>query len=263
EVEQMVPSLSRKTMNNDGKTPQELFTEMHTDLVSRGEKWMKDTAAQCMVVATLIATIVFAAVFTLPGGYNQSTGIPFFIPKSALIVLVISYAISLMLSSVAVLMFLSILTSRYAEHDFLESLPKKLMFGMATLFLSIMTMMVTFSASFFVLYHTNLKWVPFIATGFAAFPVILFVILQFPLLKDVFYTTYRSNWESQDRMVIESSLISQNPRHTGHSNQNFVSLVMYDDDDRDQILSYKMVVECWKMTWDDALVVPLDGRKNG
>ncbi|GKE91245.1 ankyrin repeat-containing protein, partial [Tanacetum coccineum] len=170
EVEQMVPSLSRKTMNNDGKTPQELFTEMHTDLVSRGEKWMKDTAAQCMVVATLIATIVFAAVFTLPDD------------------------ISLMQSSAAVLMFLSILTSCYVEHDFLESLPKKLMFGLATLFLSIMTMMVSFSANFFVPYHKNLKWVSFIATGFAAFPVILFVILQIPLLKDAFYTTYCSKY---------------------------------------------------------------------
>ncbi|PWA62160.1 Ankyrin repeat-containing protein [Artemisia annua] len=194
EVEQMVPPGSRKAMNNAGKTPHELFTEKHTDLVSRGEKWMKDTAAQCMVVATLIATIVFAAAFTLPGGYNQNTGIPFFIPKRALIVFVISDAISLMLSSASVLMFLSILTSRYAEDDFLESLPKKLMFGLATLFLSIMTMMVTFSASFFVLYHNNVKWVPFIATGFSVLPVILFAILQFPLLKDVFYTTYYSKY---------------------------------------------------------------------
>lgn len=190
----MVPPACRKSMNNDGKTPHELFTEMHTDLVSRGEKWMKDTAAQCMVVATLIATIVFAAAFTLPGGYNQNTGIPLFIPKCAFIFFVISDAISLMLSSASVLIFLSILTSRYAEYDFLESLPKKLLFGLATLFLSIMTMMVTFSASFFVLYHTNLKWVPFTVAGFATIPVILFAMLQFPLLRDVFYTTYRSKY---------------------------------------------------------------------
>ncbi|GJW89384.1 ankyrin repeat-containing protein [Tanacetum coccineum] len=111
-----------------------------------------------MVVATLIATIVFAAAFTIPGGYDQETGIPFFRQKPSLTVFVISDAVSLIFSSTPVLIFLAILTSRYAERDFLESLPKKLMFGLASLFLSIMTMMVAFSLSFFVLYHRNQTW---------------------------------------------------------------------------------------------------------
>ena len=36
-------------------------------------------------------------------------------------------------STISILIFLSILTSCYAEHDFLESLPKRLMRGLATL----------------------------------------------------------------------------------------------------------------------------------
>nr|GEX38089.1 ankyrin repeat-containing domain, PGG domain protein [Tanacetum cinerariifolium] len=74
EVERMIPPSHRERKNNDGFAPRELFTMEHQDLIEQGEKWMKSTASQCMVVATLIATIVFAAAFTVPGGYDQNDG---------------------------------------------------------------------------------------------------------------------------------------------------------------------------------------------
>ncbi|KAK9217387.1 hypothetical protein WN943_006014 [Citrus x changshan-huyou] len=39
---------------------------------------MKDTSNPCMVVTALIATIMFAAAYTVPGGNNES-GIPIFL----------------------------------------------------------------------------------------------------------------------------------------------------------------------------------------
>ncbi|GJT31210.1 ankyrin repeat-containing protein [Tanacetum coccineum] len=193
EVEQMIPSTYRDRKNKEGQTLYELFTDKHKELVTKGEEWMKGTASQCMVVAALIATIVFAAAFTVPGGYNQEYGVPLFLERGAFITFIISDAISLFSSSASILMFLSILTSRYAERDFLESLPKKLMIGLATLFLSITTMMIAFSVSFFVLYHNKLRWVPFFISLFATMPVILFATLQYPLLADVFQSTYASS----------------------------------------------------------------------
>ncbi|GJV02558.1 reverse transcriptase domain-containing protein [Tanacetum coccineum] len=79
EVESMIPPY-RELKNKHGQTPHELFTMEHQHLVSKGEKWMKETASQCMVIATLIATIVFAAAFTVLGGYNQNDGIPILNP---------------------------------------------------------------------------------------------------------------------------------------------------------------------------------------
>lgn len=195
----MIPPSYREKKNKDGLTPHDLFTKEHKDLVKQGEEWMKGTASQCMVVATLIATIVFAAAFTVPGGYNQDNGIPFFYRKRTFILFVLADAISLFSASTSILMFLAILTSRYAERDFLESLPKKLMLGLATLFLLITTMMVAFSVSFFVLYHKDLKWIPILITLFATMPVLLFATLQFPLLKDVFQSTYGSRYLFQPR----------------------------------------------------------------
>ncbi|KAL8257609.1 hypothetical protein R6Q59_029650 [Mikania micrantha] len=104
-----------------------------------------------MVVATLIVTVAFAAAFTIPGGYKADNGLPLFIHQRTFLVFVIADAISLFSSSTSILVFLSILTSRQEQHDFIHSLPSKLMAGLLTLLMSVAVMMVTFSASFFVL----------------------------------------------------------------------------------------------------------------
>nr|XP_043632769.1 uncharacterized protein LOC122603964 isoform X2 [Erigeron canadensis] len=194
EVKQMIPPSYRERKNKDGLTPHELFTVKHKDLVTESGQWMKETANQCMVVAALIATIVFAAAFTIPGGYDQNTGLPMFQSKATLIVFVVADAISLFSSSASILIFLAILTSRYAERDFQESLPKKLMFGIATLFLSITTMTVVFGVSFFVLYHRGLLWIPILIGVLAVMPVLLYVRLQYSLFIDVIRATYGSKY---------------------------------------------------------------------
>ncbi|KAI3734804.1 hypothetical protein L6452_14283 [Arctium lappa] len=190
EIEMMMLPALRQSRNNVGQTPYELFSEENKDLVVQGLKWMKD----CMVVATLIVTVAFAVAFTVPGGYNQQIGTPIFIHGRSFLVFVIADAISLFCSSTSLLVFLSILTSRHGQHDFMYALPTKLMIGLATLFISVAAMMVTFSASFFVLYGNRLKWVPILIATFAAMPVVVFAILQLPLLVDMFRSMYDSRY---------------------------------------------------------------------
>ncbi|XP_059434765.1 ankyrin repeat-containing protein At5g02620-like [Corylus avellana] len=128
EIEKIVPPSYKKLINKEiedepAETPWESFTKNHEKLKEQGEKWMKDTANYCMLVAALIATVVFAAAFTVPGGNNQEIGIPIFLKRKWFLVFFISDAIALVSSATSILIFLSILTSRYAEEDFLESLP--------------------------------------------------------------------------------------------------------------------------------------------
>ncbi|GMP41017.1 hypothetical protein CsSME_00011267 [Camellia sinensis var. sinensis] len=160
---------------------------------------MKNTASQSMVVATLIATVMFAAAFTVPGGNDNNTGIPMFRKHSSFMVFAISDAIALVTSSTSILMFLSILTSRYAENDFVESLPFKLMIGLTTLFISITTMMVVFGATFFLVFDRYMVWVSITVALFACVPIILFATLQYPLLADVIHSTYGSRLLFQPR----------------------------------------------------------------
>ncbi|XP_074352170.1 ankyrin repeat-containing protein NPR4-like [Apium graveolens] len=182
------PSL-REKKNKRGNS-----SSVHADMMEKGERWMKETAAQCMVVAALIATIMFAAAFTLPGGTNQETGHPIFKQESAFIMFVIMDAISLFSSSASILMFLVIFTARYAERDFLVSLPIKLMIGLLSLFISITTMMIAFSASFFLVYTKGTKWVPYLISGLAGVPVALFAALQYRLSYDMVRTTFSSSF---------------------------------------------------------------------
>ena len=152
---------------------------------------MKSTAKSCSIVSALIATVVFAAAFTVPGG-NDDKGKPNYFQSTAFLVFVLSDGAALLSSTVSLLMFLSILTSRYAESDFRRSLPCKLMTGLGSLFFSIITMMIAFSFTFMIACHYGFKWVPFLIFIFAFVPILLFAILQFPLLFDTFYSTYCS-----------------------------------------------------------------------
>ena len=175
--------------NTKGKRPRELFTESHKELVEEGEKWMKETASSCTVVAALIVTIMFAAAITVPGGNLQDLGLPTFLNEKVFMVFIISDALSLLSASTSLLMFLGILTSRYAEEDFLKSLPKKMIVGLSTLILSIATMMITFCASLFIILPGKSRVViPNICL--ASVPVTLFAWMQFRLLIDVVKSTY-------------------------------------------------------------------------
>nr|GEX42794.1 ankyrin repeat-containing protein [Tanacetum cinerariifolium] len=69
---------------------------------------------------------------------------------------------------------------------------------LVTLFISVAAMMVTYSASFFMLYRNGLRWVPILIATFAALPVILFAGLQSPLLWDMSRSMYDS------RIALES-----------------------------------------------------------
>ncbi|KAH7565558.1 hypothetical protein JRO89_XS09G0227000 [Xanthoceras sorbifolium] len=150
---------------------------------------MKDTATSCSVVAALIITVVFTAAFTVPGGLD-SQGRPNFIHELSFKIFAISIALALFSSTASVQMFLGILTSRYAEDDFLLSLPKKLITGLMLLFFSIASMMVAFAATFYIVISHPWRWVTFLVASLGAVPVTLFAGMQFPLLVDIFRSTY-------------------------------------------------------------------------
>ena len=190
-MESIVHPFMLEYTNTNGKRPRELFTESHKELVKEGEKWMKGTSSSCTVVAALIVTIMFAAAITVPGGNKQDSGLPTFLNEKVFMVFIISDALSLLSASTSLLMFLGILTSRYAEEDFLKSLPKKMIVGLSTLILSIATMMITFCASLFIILLGKSRVViPIICL--ASVPVTLFAWMQFRLLIDMVISTYAS-----------------------------------------------------------------------
>ncbi|KAJ8759792.1 hypothetical protein K2173_009893 [Erythroxylum novogranatense] len=191
EVKKVVKKSYVEAKNLTNQTPGEIFLKEHKDLIEKGEKWMRDTADSCMLVATLIATVVFAAAFTVPGGNNQA-GNPMFLHEAQFQVFAIADAISLIFSVSAVLNFLSILTSRYALKDFLQSLPKKLVQGLVMLFISVVAMMVAYIAAIFIIFKNGLLRIAIPIAVIAIFPGVLFIRQQSGLLRDVVRSTYMS-----------------------------------------------------------------------
>ncbi|CAI0626398.1 unnamed protein product [Linum tenue] len=170
------------------KTKERSRQRSSADDAAAGEKWMKETATSSTVVGSLIITIMFTAACTVPGGNNQEKGTPILLHDKAFKIFIASDALSLFAASTSVLMFLGILTSRYAEADFRRSLPTKLVIGLSTLFVSIAAMMVTFCATvMIVMDHRPLYVVPIVMM--ASVPVTLFMFLQFPLLVQIFRAT--------------------------------------------------------------------------
>ncbi|GMP36781.1 hypothetical protein CsSME_00008792 [Camellia sinensis var. sinensis] len=190
EVENLVTPGYKEYQNEGNEFPSMVFTKEHKKLVEEGEKWMKDTANSCTIAAALIATIAFAAVITVPGGTNGTNGVPVFSKANAFIVFIVSDAISLFTSTMSLLMFLSILTSRYAEGDFLYVLPKRLIIGLVTLFMSITTMILAFSSTLYLVFGNNKEWILIPVAALACLPITSFMFLQFPLLVDLISSTY-------------------------------------------------------------------------
>nr|GMC97408.1 ankyrin repeat-containing protein NPR4-like isoform X3 [Ipomoea batatas]GMD91540.1 ankyrin repeat-containing protein NPR4-like isoform X3 [Ipomoea batatas] len=71
EVQKIAPAYFSSLRNKDEKTAKMVFTDEHKELRKEGEKWMKDTATACSVVAALIVTVMFAASITVPGGNSD------------------------------------------------------------------------------------------------------------------------------------------------------------------------------------------------
>ncbi|CAH1429211.1 unnamed protein product [Lactuca virosa] len=190
EVKNFVCPWHEKSKNKNQETPIMVFRREHKKLRKEGEEWMKKTADSYTITAALIITIVFAAAITVPGGNDSDTGKAIYAPKPSFIIFAVSDAISLFTSTTSLLLFLSILTVRYAEEDFLYKLPKRLILGLAMLFLSISSMMVAFSATLYLTFGQGKAWILIPIATLTCLPIASFVTLQLPLLVDLIFSTY-------------------------------------------------------------------------
>ncbi|XP_040998948.1 ankyrin repeat-containing protein ITN1-like [Juglans microcarpa x Juglans regia] len=201
EIEKIVPK--DEETPKDGETPKDIFVRTHKELQKNGEKWMKGMASSCMLVAALVATMVFPAAFTVPGGNNQETGIPIFLESNWFTLFLVSDAVALLFSSCSILVFLTILTSRYTEKDFLKLLSRRLALGLATLLISIVGMLIAFSAACFLVFKSKASVPIRIIVAAPIVPISLFVILHYGLWFDIFCSAFCSDWflfRSQNRL---------------------------------------------------------------
>lgn len=178
--------------NKEGKTSKVMFCETHCELVKSGEEWLTNTSESCSLVAALIATVAFATSATVPGGNDQNKGIPLLHGRPAFNVFAIASLIALCCSVTSLVMFLSILTSRFQAKDFGSNLPTKLLLGLSSLFVSIAAMLVSFCAGHYFVLSDKLQYAALPVYAVTCLPVTLFAIAQFPLYVDLVWATIKT-----------------------------------------------------------------------
>ncbi|XP_061364139.1 uncharacterized protein LOC133307613 [Gastrolobium bilobum] len=184
-IKELVPEHFTVRTNDEEKTAWEIFKESHKDLVKDGGSWLKDTSESCSVVAALITGVSFATCSSIPGGNKGDTGEPALEGKPAFEAFGISSVFGLCFSVTALIMFLSILTSRKETKDFRKDLPIKLFLGLSSLFLSIAAMIFSFCSGNFFVIENKFKEILFLIYGVTCLPVSLYAVAQFPLYTDL------------------------------------------------------------------------------
>ncbi|KAM3694301.1 hypothetical protein ACJW31_07G047700 [Castanea mollissima] len=200
EVEKIVPPSYLKMRNSDNLTPWEVFTDKHKELRGEGQKWMKDTVNFYIVVATLITAVVFAAAFTVPGGTNPDTGTPIMLKSIWFRIFFISDTIALLSSSYSILMFLLILASRFTEMDFHEELPTHWALGLITLLISIAGMVAAFNASCFLIFKSEMAWLPIAIIALAGPLTVTYVFIHLKLSDDIIHSTKFLLWPRKNKL---------------------------------------------------------------
>uniref|UniRef100_F6H6B4 PGG domain-containing protein n=1 Tax=Vitis vinifera TaxID=29760 RepID=F6H6B4_VITVI len=175
-VKKLVKSDFFRLFNHKNQTAQELFADNYSKLHEDSKKWLEETSKNCTIVAVLIATVAFAAAYTVPGGNQQSSGIPVLLSNPFFVVFTLADVISLTFALTSVVSFLSIITSPFRLQDFKYSLPQKLMLAFTFLILSVTMMMVAFAATIILMIHDKESWSKIALYSVAFLPVLVFAL---------------------------------------------------------------------------------------
>ncbi|CAK7351531.1 unnamed protein product [Dovyalis caffra] len=207
-VRKVIPSLYVTLRNKEGKTAAELFKTNHEEQLKMAQKWIKETTQSCSTVAALVATVVFAAAYTVPGGSDEE-GTPNFINSPYFLVFTISDVVSLASSLTSLVVFLSLLTSPFELQDFRVSLPRKLIVGFTFLFFSVITTMLSFGATILILIQSEKKLTTLLLSIAAFLPVFVFAVLQFRLYVSFMGSTF--NFHKITKKALPSRLVRRLP----------------------------------------------------
>ena len=184
-VKDSMPPNFFERYNKKGETAKQLFINTHQGLAKEGGKWLTKTSESCSLVAALVATVAFTTSTAIPGGPDQRTGYPLLEGRPAFNIFAITSIVALCSSVTALVLFLSILTSRFQEKDFALDLPRKLLLGLTTLFTSIASVLVSFCAGHFFIVEDELKFAVYPIYVATCLPVSFFALVQLPLYFDL------------------------------------------------------------------------------
>ncbi|GAB2221731.1 hypothetical protein Drorol1_Dr00012917 [Drosera rotundifolia] len=146
---------------------------------SKFMKGYKERANTLTLVATLIATITFAAGFTVPGGYDQTTGVPIFMHRTSFSVFIICNSVALYSS---IMVVVALIWAQLGDYNLVSS---ALTLALPLLVVALTMMSVAFMAGTYVFAspHGSIKfsWRGILVLVMGGVFVVLLLLLILPL----------------------------------------------------------------------------------
>nr|POE67634.1 ankyrin repeat-containing protein itn1 [Quercus suber] len=116
-VKKVTPSHFIAHRNNQRLTAEGLFEKTSKVLRQKAVEWIKRTSEGCSIMAVLIATVAFAAAYTVPGGTDENTGYPVLVHHPFFVVFTVADVLSISFALTSVVVFLAITTSPFRLVD--------------------------------------------------------------------------------------------------------------------------------------------------
>ncbi|KAL6636952.1 hypothetical protein ACP70R_024524 [Stipagrostis hirtigluma subsp. patula] len=147
------------------------------DRRTSSQKYFERSVETYILVATLIATVTFAATFTMPGGYNQDNGSPtagtaIHGHKTAFKIFVISNTVAMCSSIVVVFCFI------WAWQDPIKFKVEQLLWGHRLTIIACLGMLVSLMTTVYITVAPTSKWPAYVVIAIgASTPAVVFLML--------------------------------------------------------------------------------------
>ncbi|XP_064952881.1 uncharacterized protein LOC103976205 isoform X3 [Musa acuminata AAA Group] len=179
-VRDMVPKELVHSRNAQTKTAEEMFTESHQVMLRSCKRQLMETGRTC---SGLVAEIVFASSFSVPGDKDPATGSPVCFGRAAFKVFSHAYVFGLSCAATSLVLFLSLAMSPYKEQQFRRIIPTKYFFARSSFGLAMLSFLVAFTCNIYLQLYGWQKTkskdlIPFVLE-LTVFPVICFLVLFF------------------------------------------------------------------------------------
>ncbi|RRT50519.1 hypothetical protein BHE74_00022905 [Ensete ventricosum] len=179
-VRDMVPKELVYSRNAQEMTAEEMFTDSHQPMLKSCKGQLMETGRTC---SGLVAAVVFASSFSIPGDKDPATGNPVYFGRTAFKVFAHAYVIGLSCAATSLVLFLSLAMSPYKEQQFRRIIPTKYFFACSSFGLAMLSFLVAFTCNIYLQLYGWQKTkskdlVPFVLE-LTVFPVICFLVLFF------------------------------------------------------------------------------------
>ncbi|WOL19544.1 hypothetical protein Cni_G28346 [Canna indica] len=180
EVKDMIPKELVYSRNKDEKTAQEVFTESHKGMLEKCKEQLMEMGKTC---SGLVAAVVFASSFSIPGEKDDKTGNPVYFHRLPFKIFSHAYVIGLSCAATSLVLFLSLVVCPYKEQQFRRAIPTKYLFACLSFAIALVAFLVSFACNMFLQIYggqkTETKDLIVMILELTVFPIVSFLLLLY------------------------------------------------------------------------------------